>query len=205
MISFTEYAEISDNYCICYFGYADEYLVQLKMLQPILEREFDGLNIYLGVKDEKSHILEGCSKILKLSEIKTSKKKFAHIRELTFNGSDHPVEALMKESGVETYASPVNPAKERTAKCVIATKGFHPTRSLLQKEIDFLKLLCGQLGYDCDIDGDVSSAGLVMGVESYSLYDAASRGVETRLVPTGIGTRLYKRMFPHGKILEIAA
>ncbi len=41
MISFIEYAKISDNYCICYFGYADEYLVQLRMLQPILEREFD--------------------------------------------------------------------------------------------------------------------------------------------------------------------
>jgi hypothetical protein len=55
-------------------------------------------------------------------------------------------------------------------------------------------------GWDIEYDGDASDASLVIGVESVGLFEAAGRGVPTELVPTGLGTRLYKLMFPNGRV-----
>jgi len=203
MIRFTNYANICNNYCICYFGYSDEYLVQLKLLQPIIERHMKGLNIYLGCRDEKVGILSGCERILKIADLKVRKDDFAHIRELQYNGSTHPIEDLMKEVGDIDYR--INPSiqGDRTVKCVIITKSNHPTSSLLEKQTKTLSIMAKEEGYSVEFDSDISNSGLVMGVESYGLFEAASRGIETRLVPTGVGTRLYKRMFPNSKVLNV--
>ena len=59
-------------------------------------------------------------------------------------------------------------------------------------------------GYEPMVNTDIDNAGLVMGVECQNLFEAAARGLETRLVPTGLGARLYKTMFQNGKVLELA-
>jgi len=41
-----------------------------------------------------------------------------------------------------------------------------------------------------------------MGVESDLLLKALESGIETRLLPTGLGTNIYKKMFPNMKILS---
>lgn len=203
MIRFTDYANICNNYCICYFGYSDEYLVQLRLLQPIIERHMQGLNIFLGCRDEKIGILKGCDKTLRISDLKVRKDEFAHIRELQYNGSTHPVEDLMKEVGEIDYKTNTPPLHDRTVKCVIITKSNHPTSSLLEKQTKTLTLIAKEAGYSVEYDSDISNSGLVMGVESYGLFEAASRGIETRLVPTGVGTRLYKRMFLNTSVLNV--
>ena len=203
MIRFSEYAKICTNYCICYFGYSDEYLVQLRLLQPIIERKMKGLNIFIGCRDEKVGILNGFDRVLKISDLKVRKDDFAHIRELQYNGETHPIEDLMSEVGDQFWSLNIEAQKERTVKCVIITKSNHPTSSLLEKQTKTLSIMAKEEGYTVELDSDIDNAGLVMGVESYGLYEAASRGVETRLVPSGVGTRLYKRMFPNGKVLNI--
>lgn len=201
MIGYAEYAKIKDHYCICYFGYSDEYLVQIRLLKGVMEREFDGLNIYFGCKDDKTHLLEGCPKILKISEIKMNRRAFAHIRELRFNGEVHPVEELLVSSGIKNFAITTE-ARTPTTKCVIITSGNYPTKPLDQKQIQILEQTAKSEGFSPVIDGDCADAGWVIGVESIPLFEAAGRGIKTSLVPTGIGTRLYKLMFPSGDVLH---
>jgi hypothetical protein len=204
MIRFTDYAKISNNYCICYFGYSNEYLVQLRLLQPIIESKLEGLNIFLGCKNECVDILEGCEKTLVISDLKARKRDFAHIREIRFNGKDHPIEHLMEEADIDHCRLSIRNA-QRTTKCVICTKSHHPTKPLLKRQIQTLKRIAIDEGYEPMVDTDIDNAGLVMGVECQNLFEAASRGIETRLVPTGVGTRLYKRMFQRVKVLDLGA
>ena len=96
MIGFEQYAKVKDKYCICYFGYNDEYLTQLALVKPVIEASLPGIEIYLGCKDDKTHLLENP---LKLSEIKIRRKDYAYVRELKFNGRTHPVKDLLRECG----------------------------------------------------------------------------------------------------------
>jgi len=162
MIGFADYANVKDNYCICYFGYSDEYLVQLRLIKPLLEKRFPGLNICFGCKDDKKHLLEGCGPILEVSKIKVSKKGFAHIRELRCNNKTHPVEDLLDECGIQHHVVAKNKPR-LTNKCVIITKGTYPTKNLESHEVQSLKLAAKEQNFDVDVDGDVSDAGLVMG------------------------------------------
>jgi hypothetical protein len=202
MIRFTDYAKISNNYCICYFGHANEYLVQLRLLQPIIESRLKGLNIFLGCKDECVHLLAGFEKTLKISELKSRKDEFAHIREIQFNNIDHPIEALMSEANIQDYVVPIEPAA-RTRKCVICTKSHYPTMPLTKPQIKKLKSMAMEEGYEPMLDIDIGDAGLVMGVECQEFFQAAAKGIETRLVPTGIGARLYEGMFQRSKVLNL--
>lgn len=201
MISMSDYAIIKNNYCICYFGYCEEYLIQLKLLRPYLERKFPGLNIFLSCKDDFFHLIDQSEKTLKLSEIKLHKSKFAYIREIQFNGHTHPVEDLMIESNILKYHI-ADPKEIKTNNFIICTKSSYPTNPLSTTQITTLKRMAYDLKLEPIIDDDIKGAGMVAGVESYSLYQAASQGIPTILVPTGIGTRLYKNMFPNSQILS---
>ena len=202
MISFTDYSKIANNYCICYFGHSDEYLVQLRLLKPILEKEFSDLNIYIGCKDEKTHILGDCRNILKLTELKIRKKEFAYISELKYNGSTHPIEDLMVDSKIRNFAIPTQQT-DKTHKCVIVSNGSYPTTPLEKLKIENLKKIAITRNMSYELDTDIKGAGLVMGVESVQLCEAAANGIETILIPTGVGARLYQCMFPQIKILSI--
>lgn len=202
MISFTEYAKIANHYCVCYFGPSDEYLIQLRLLKPILEKEFPELNLYIGCKDDKIHFLNGCDQVLKLTELRSRKTEFAHISEIKFNGQTHPIEDFVVGANIANFALSI-PVMEKTYKCVIVTKGAFPTKPLEQHKIDKLKKIADSQNMDWEIDGNITGAGLVMGVESVALYEAASQGIETGLVPTGVGTKFYKHLFPNGKIINV--
>lgn len=200
MIRFTDYAKISNNCCICYFGQSDEYLVQLRLLKPILEREFPEIIIHIACNDEKIHHLKNCTHTLKASEIKLKKNDFAYITEIKCNGVTHPIEDFLNKAGVNNCSIPTTP-KEKTNKCVIITKGSFPTKSIDINKIQQIKKLTS--GMDCELDTNISEAGLVIGVESVGLCEAASQGIETILIPTGVGARLYKKLFPIQKIVHI--
>jgi hypothetical protein len=192
MIGYEQYTQVKDNYCICYFGYSDEYLVQLRLLKPALERRFPGLNICFGGKDDKIHLLGNDQPNLKISGLKKERRGFGHIREIRFNGKTHPIEDLLAEAGGTDWAVPVEPQPRRNNKAVVITIGNYPTKPMEGK----IKLD----GWEIEYDGDTSDASLVIGVESIGLFEAAGRGIATELVPTGLGTRLYKLMFPNGRV-----
>ena len=79
MIGLEHYASIKNNYCIGYFGNANEHLIQLKLLRPFMERKFPGLNIYLGCKDESMEYLRDCDNVIPISEMRKRKTEFASI------------------------------------------------------------------------------------------------------------------------------
>jgi hypothetical protein len=202
MIEFPKYVNIKDNYCVCYFGPADEYLLQLSLLKPVIESQFGDINLFIGCRDEKIDKLN-CDSVLKLSELKLKRLDFGHIREIKYNGLTHPVEDFVNESNMQNIVVCNELKKQHTTKCVIVSKGNYPTVSLDSKKIETLKRMAASEGYSPEVDGDISEAGLVMGVESYDLFLAASQGIKTRLVKTGIGHNLFKKMFPKGDLMNL--
>lgn len=202
MIEFAQYSKIKNNYCLCYFGYSDEYLVQLRLIRPLLEQQFPGLNICLGCKDDKVHLLQGCQHVLALSRIKADRNNFAHIRELTFNGRTHPVEDLLLESELTNPIIRAETEPRTTDFAVLVTKGNYPTKSLDTSQIEQLKGWIVNQGYSIDYNCPIDRASLVVGVESVQIFEAAARGVRVILVPTGVGTSLYQKLFPKHEIWD---
>lgn len=202
MISFIDYAKIANNYCVCYFGQSDEYLVLLRLLKPMLEREFPELTICIGCKDDRAHLLGDCKDVLKLTELKIRKNDFAYISELKCNGSTHPIEDFLIGAKIQNF-SIETPITDTTMKCVICTRAVFPTKPLEKHKIDHLKRIARARGMPYELDTDIEGAGLVMGVESVGLCEAAARGIETVLVPSGVGLRLYKNLFPNLEIIDL--
>lgn len=201
MIEFPKYAKIKDNYCICYFGNSDEYLVQLRLLAPIIQKHFPKIKLWFGCRDDKTHLLHDLN-VMKVSEIKVKRLEMGHIKELKFNGKTHPIEDFLSESEIREYKIQT-PSAEPTTKCVLITHGNYPTKPLSQNETQNLRNQFQKRGYDVEVDTDISNSGLVVGVESVALFEAASRGIEVKLIPTGIGAQLAKTMFGSLSLLHI--
>ena len=202
MIALKDYARNKDKYCLCYFGYSDEYLVQLRLIKPHLDRAFPGIQFHIGCRDEKTDLLKN-TQSMTVSQIKVARKDFGHIREIKYNGETHPIEDLLVEANV--INCPVNENSDiKNQKAVIITKGNHPTKPMLERQIKHAKKLIRNVyKMNPEVDTDVENAGLVLGVESVGLFEAASNGVKSILVPNGCGARLYKMMFPNGEVMHI--
>lgn len=204
MIGLTNYAKIKNNYCVCYFGYSDEYLVQLRLTKPYMNKAFSGLNIYIGCKDSSISFLDGMEHVLKLTDIKVRKPDFAHIAELRYDGgADHPIERFLRESGITGYPLPHMTIERPTNRFVIIAESTYPTRPLMERQIERLKQHAWERQMEPVVTSDITGAGVVVGVESPGLFLAAAKGLETHLVPTGVGTRLYKKLCPQGNIIEV--
>lgn len=198
MIEFPKYAQIKDRFCLCYFGQCDDYLTLLVALRPRIEACMPGLQLWLGCRDDRVEMVGERS--LPISMLKADRFTFAHIRELRYNGQSHPVEDFLDESGISIQFPDIQ--KEHTSKCVVVTKGQYPTKNLESDKVDQLVRSITKEGYAVEVDTDIAGAGLVVGVESSALWQAASKGIETRLVPTGIGACLYKKLIPRGTVLH---
>jgi hypothetical protein len=196
-----QYSKTKNQYAISYLGRCGEYVLQLKALRPFLENKFPDMEISLICRDLFFCLLEGSERVFKASDLDES--KFVRVERILYDGTRfHPVERLLKEWEVEDFYLELGNSP-KTTRCVIITEGNIPTVSLPPSKIEKLEKIAKEGGYDVELDQDVTLAGLVMGVESPGLYQAALAGIETGLVPTGVGTRLYRRMFPEGRILQV--
>jgi len=97
---------------------------------------------------------------------------------------------------------PQPPNEPETYRAVILTAGAYPTKNLERDQIEVLRRKATEANFEVEIDASIDHAGIVMGVESVGLFQAAARGVKTILVPTGIGTQLYVKMFPFSDVLH---
>ena len=203
MIEFPKYAQMKDRYCVCYFGTSDEYILQLYLLKQLIENKYNDLKLYIGCRDEASKLITDHEFVLKLSDLRNRRLDFGHIREVKFDGKTHPIEDFAKECELSDYTVCREVQKEKTVRCVIITQGSYPTLSLNQNQVDKLIRMLKQAGFNPEIDTSIENSGLVIGVESLNLFKAASQGIETKLIPTGLGSNLYSMMFPNGEILKI--
>lgn len=202
MIGLPTYAKIKNRYCICYFGPCNEYIVQLLYLRPHVEAVLPGLDLYIGCQDSLHNFAKHYDKILLQNEINDKKREFAYIRVVKCNMVDHPIENILKESNIE-YPSPVIPHKSSNCtKCIIYPKGNLPTRSLTNETLDKLIPYCTSKGYQVQIEGNIDEADWVVGVENEQLFLAGFKGIKTSLIPTGVGTNFYQKLFK-GEILTI--
>jgi hypothetical protein len=197
-----DYVKIKDNYCIAYFGHNKEYIVQLKLLRPFMEKQFPGVKVYLACRQESFYLLEKEINILNQEELKNNKNNFAYIRELTSNMESHPVEDFMEESEI-----PCGPIIETSQisqnKVVLLTNGIIPVKSLSGKQIKVALEFIQNKGFKAEINTSIKDAGWVVGVENEQLYEAAAMGKQVTLIPTGFGENLFNKMFPQGQILRI--
>ena len=203
MFTLPDYAKVKDNYCICYFGHSDEYLIQLKLLRDVIQQRYSGLNLYFGCKDDKTHLLGNQLDVMKSSEIKMKKRRFAQIKYIEFGGETHPIEDLLVESSIKNFAVPTPQRIEHSRKMVITTQSNYPTIPLTTTQIDKLKTIGRKSGYFVEVNTDWRDAGWVAGVENVSLFEAAAAGMKTTLVTTGVGERLYRIMFPNGETIKL--
>ncbi len=192
MVPFEHYVKIKDNYCICYFGYCDEYLLLLELLLPKIEERLSGLNLFIGCKDNSINVLHNREKILPISTLKARKHEFAHIKEIQFDGQHHPIEQLINEIGVDLKFN-INRKVNKSKKAVIITHGIYPTNPMTMDQIKKASTKIKDL--DIEINGSWRDANVVIGVESIPVIQAAMAGIRTILVPNGIGTEFYKNIF----------
>ncbi len=199
----SEYAKVKDKYCIAYFGNCDDYLVQLRLLRPMMELAYPGVLVYISHKDSASHIFSGADRTLTRTELESSRNQFAYVRELSCDMSSHPVEQFMKES--EIACGPViTTVRPKTGRCVLLTQAMLPAKSLTATQIS---AMCEKLNAGgCDslsVDGNIDDAGVVIGVECGKLFEAGSKGIKVILVATGFGENIFKCMYPSGTVIRI--
>ena len=192
-----QYAKFKDRYCISYSGPSKEYLHLLSYLRPAIEAELPGIQIYLCGRKE---CLPDTERVFEISEIEQKRNELAYIRDLKCDLIHHPVEALLKESNLNlTYWTPPIQRMSQGKYYILCPNGTLPTKTLSPKQIDALKIKIGHL----EISDNIENADWVIGVESVGLFKAAMLGIKTTLIATGLGTNLYKKLFPSGEIMDL--
>ncbi len=201
MIKFQDYARIKNNYCLCYFGQCNEYLILLELLRHRIEEQFPGMNFYISCKDEVKDVFTTNEKIFSISELRLHKNNFAHIKELKYEDGKHPIRNILETSDVTNFLLRSNFEESNTTKAVIVTHNTYPTNPMTQKQIDLAKNIALSRGFEPEVSEDWSNSGLVIGVESTSLIRAAYSGIPSVLVDNGVGGDFYKMMFPTIELL----
>lgn len=197
------YAKIKDNYCVAYFGNSKEYLLQLKLLRPIMEAQLPGIKVYIACKSEAIYLLSGEERILTREDLQSKKNEFAYVRELSCDMQSHPIEEFMKESNLACGPIKITTPIIATT-CVLLTNAILPTKTLsgkqIQAAIDYIK----QKGCEPQINGSIENADWVVGVENEDLFQAAAMGKKVTLIPTGLGENLFHAMFPKAELLTLS-
>jgi hypothetical protein len=151
------------------------------------------------------YLLDGYPNVLPRSTLKKNLADFGYVKEIEGRlRGPHPILEYLEESNI-TMPVVCNEAKSDTKLCCIYPEGSLPTRDLTPKQVERCRLLASYAGYGVQINPGyemIHEAGWVIGVEGAPLFDAAAKGIKTSLVPTGMGTVIYQKMFPQGEILK---
>lgn len=198
---FSKYVQIKDKVCIGYFGYTEEYIVQLRALRPNMESSFPGVNIYLACREEFLGRLKGEPMTMSLGDLKSSRKEFGMVYEVLRGNRCHPIEEFMEASGIPCEVR--IPRVERTSKCLIFPSGGTPADSMRDDQVQKAMAFARANGYRPEFGEDLTGVGLVVGVESPQFYEAAFSGIEAKLVTTGKETKFFEKMFPGYGVLKI--
>jgi len=175
------------------------------MLRPTIEQTFQGLQIYISCKDDYMYLLQGQTRILSTTELKQNKQKFAYVREIFCNLTEHPVEQLMIESEIPILPicqNIYNPEENRGS-CLLLPHANQPTRSLNSKQISQAIAHAEKQGSTVQFNKSIDNFDWIIGVENENLFEAAALGKRTTLIPTGFGENLFRKMFPSAEILNL--
>lgn len=196
---FPYYNEIRNKVLICYLGHSKDYLVQLRIIRPYLEKL--GLDIWIGCRDEYRDWVD---KVITLSDFEDKKEEFVYSLEITYASDEiHPIWKLWKEA--EVKLDKIEQKPPQTTIAILTTECNYPTKPLSIKQTTQLREYLLRKGMSSIVETNDKSildkAGIVAGVENALLFEAASRGIYTILIPTGLGTELYKTLFSKAEVL----
>lgn len=176
--------------------------MQLLYLLEAVEKELPGIEIHIACKPQLSYLrdhFKSGNRLITGKELDTLKNDFSYVRELKCDLQHHPVEALLNESDLNLSSLLPPEPQSPTRKCIICGSSLPPTKNL--PSIDHLVKKAIKEGYEPTTEQKIEGAGWVIGVESEILFLAAAKGIRTTLIPTGVGTELYHRLFPKNEIL----
>jgi len=221
-IAFTHFATICNNYCMAYHGLVPEYIVQLRALRPIFKVAFPKLNLFISCRDEFMYLMGDEEGVIPLSQYRDSKHRFSYCREIgTSIEPPHAIFRLVDES-IPNCKIAIEPRQPVSNRCLICPEGALPTKVF--EDVTRLKAYAEQAGYRVKVAGSnlhpskaqvdfrpgdgeklslVQKADWVIGVENEFLFEAVRLGIKTTLVPTGLGTSLYKFLCPAGEIFPV--
>lgn len=167
----------------------------MSYLRPAIEAELPGIEIYLSGNPE---FLPPGDRIIPAP---VNNDEMAFVKELTcdLRKHKHPVEELIKESFLKLNHWIVPKIKPSIgARYVLCPNGTLPTKSLTPQQVEAVKRRT-----NAEISNDINGANWVIGVENEQIFQAAMQGIRTTLIPTGLGTDLYKKLFPSGEIMVL--
>ena len=196
-IPLTQYIKIKDKYCITYSGSCNEYVLLLKYLRPSMNKEFETVDIWLHCQEDSYEYLKDEKQTTK----HLNEKEFAFVRKIKGNLKEHPVQKLIKESSIKILPLKNTP-DENNKTFYISKHGILPTRSLNETEIKKIKQFASDNGYK-EIQ-NYKNAGWIIGVENEEIIKGYINNSKISLIPTGVGTDLYKELFYNLEIFPIA-
>jgi hypothetical protein len=221
MIGFNHYVNIHRNYCLAYFGLVPEYVIQLRILRQIFSVKFPTLCLFIACLDDFMFMLKGEDNVVPYSEMRDNKQKFAYIREIgTSLSPPHSIYSLVEESVPNLVVK--RELRQATAhRCLVCPDGAYPTKAY--DDVKKLRAYAESKGHCAIIAASdlhpstkefdvrptgqdklniIAKADWVIGVENEYLFEAVRLGIKTTLIPTGLGTNLYKFLSPDGEIFK---
>ncbi|RTK96608.1 MAG: hypothetical protein EKK64_03220 [Neisseriaceae bacterium] len=200
-VSLPFYAKIKDRCCLCYFGYSKEYLVQLNLLLESIETELKGIVVHIACNSDAIHLFDKKERILTKEQFESQKETFAFIKEINCDTINHPIEKLMDESKIPYLKIKTN--QEKFKECVVLTNGHFPTKNLNEEQIKKIQSYLSNRGIHVEIDKPTEKFNWIVSVENEELFSSVNKNKKITLIPSGVGTNLFKKMFESPDILDI--
>jgi hypothetical protein len=179
----------------------------LRILRPFIEKQFEGLVIYICCPDDSLYLLKDQKRTFPKSRMNEFREDISYIRIIEDCSDYHPIEELIKESGLVIPAVPVSERKIDSKKCALLTNGVGSVRSLTGKQIleleEYFTKKNFQVFINPKLEEILENFEIAVGVENISLYESAYGGLKTYLVPTGNGKNLFNSMFPNNEIIRL--
>lgn len=199
-LPFEQYLKVKNNYCFCYFGNSNEFIILLKMLRPYMEAKYKGVSIYIACKDESYYLLQDEPRCIRKSNFK--KENYCYVRNIMNDFKQHPIHELLIESDIKP---PIlsQPSKEITSKIYIYTNGDIPTKSLSSQYVEKLVKNLESKGKNCFVNENHDEYSSVYSVENETLLNCALKNINCTLIDSGLGTALYKAIFPQINVISM--
>jgi hypothetical protein len=221
-MSYEHYVKVKDKICICYYGHATEYIVQLRLLRPSLEATFPGMFIALACRPQYMHYLSSDPQSTSTDTLH-QQSEYGWVFNVMYDANEkiHPIWKIIRDCKTLVQKRPVVQSKSHHG--IVCPEGNFPTGSLNAYQTTqirswvqgrgFKPLVIGTStdGTNLPIDKRPSqqervqlarTAGFVVGVECDMLYEAMDAGIPTALVPTGC-QELYEAMCEKPIILGV--
>jgi len=165
-----------------------------------MEKTFPGVKVFLSARDEYMYLLKNQERIISKTQLKENRQNFSYIRELFTDMTNHPIEAFMNESDIPCGPIFSEKSSNESQNCVLLTTCNPPVRELTGLQISNIIKFIKNCGCNPAINEKINNFDWVVSVENEFLYEAASSGKRTTLIPTGFGENLFRRMFPQAEI-----